>query len=588
ATYQVDNIVGWRNYATIQPSGQSLNGNYDFHNLPFTGTNYYNYLMSNKTGFLSVTGSTYGNPPRTDQLFTSRQDLLRFRRSTAFTQNALQYLTHFSRDLNQPSLVPEHIQNAGAPTVVVQNNGGNDAGPTAAGQQGGDDRINPSFLSVRVTAAFDRNDRDPADPNGSGYIKALIGEPLVKTRFALNRLAWLTFKGPIASDPAGGQGLGTLSADPDLQPVIASLRQRGLSDDFLRRGGPTNIQKYFGLKWNDPSDPNAWLYADSSIKTLSQVASANRDANFVELLKAAIKVGSIAKPSTIQKPTGNPLDPLDWQSRQDYSVDRAILQIAANIIDQSDVDGYPTRILFQGDPKNKEIAGIENLPYLYRMRDGVLKLRNPNPLPPPDPFGDAANGTPVFGTLKDTGVAALMLMPEIWNPHSQTSSLGTPRPQDFRVILDSADPDAIVAGGPGSASTYNTIKVSSWKNTAQIHSYTLNRPPPFTRGPDGTGASFTGGFAGNPRQFSDANSVLTFSVPDANVFREPTLLFKPGKPAGSVLAIDFTGIQQHESSFYADLSPFLGSNGLRSIDTNPAREPTTPPSIQEYIGFCLG
>ena len=163
---QVNNLVGWRNFATTNPSG-SLSGNYAFNAL--AATRYNNYILSASNGFLSINPQPSPSPvtatSRTDQVFTSRQALLRFRRATGLSQNVLQYLGTFSRDLNQPSFAPA----PGRPKVQAQASGGNLA-------YSFDNTINPSFLSVRVqtTKASGRND-------GSALTQ---GEPLVKKRFA--------------------------------------------------------------------------------------------------------------------------------------------------------------------------------------------------------------------------------------------------------------------------------------------------------------------------------------------------------------------------------------------------------------------
>ena len=58
-------------------------------------------------------------------------------------------------------------------------------------------------------------------------------------RFALQRLAWITYKGPSAS---------RTQTDPDIQALIND----GIPWSYLQLGTDANIQKYFGLNW-DPS-----------------------------------------------------------------------------------------------------------------------------------------------------------------------------------------------------------------------------------------------------------------------------------------------------------------------------------------------
>ena len=67
------------------------------------------------------------------------------------------------------------------------------------------DATNPDFRTIRVTNSFTRFD-------GS---MAKVGEPLVKRPFPLDRLAWITYKGPSASLPVS-------------DPVIVALLGSGV------------------------------------------------------------------------------------------------------------------------------------------------------------------------------------------------------------------------------------------------------------------------------------------------------------------------------------------------------------------------
>src|SRR5439155_3890940 len=111
---------------------------------------------------------------RTDQSFVQRQELIGFRSTTGFSSNALQYLSTFSRETNSPSFSPS-----------------TPAGSTIdyATLAGTSTTINPNFLLRRVTTGFTRFDGTTA----------VVGDPLVKTRFPLSRLAWITYKGPSAT-----------------------------------------------------------------------------------------------------------------------------------------------------------------------------------------------------------------------------------------------------------------------------------------------------------------------------------------------------------------------------------------------------
>ena len=212
---QIDNLIGWRNTASAQISGNTSTGTFasafsavtaPTTSTPYTAftwsaanaTNYVSNVQNNSTGNLSVANPVVSNvgktPNSTDQAFTSRYELIQFIQnlynSSASTTNlnnantALQYMTHFSRGLSQPSFIP----NPNRPITPTSTS--NDAtwyGAKTNSAVGNDLSINPSFLAIRVSTAFTRNDGSAAN----------IGEPLVKKRFNLNRLAWLTYEGPI-------------------------------------------------------------------------------------------------------------------------------------------------------------------------------------------------------------------------------------------------------------------------------------------------------------------------------------------------------------------------------------------------------
>ena len=68
--------------------------------------------------------------------------------------------------------------------------GGNNVGFDYRDSAGAQDAFSPNFLTIRAqSGTVKRND---------GTTSAVTGEPLVKTRFALQRLAWLTYAGPSA------------------------------------------------------------------------------------------------------------------------------------------------------------------------------------------------------------------------------------------------------------------------------------------------------------------------------------------------------------------------------------------------------
>jgi len=113
---QINNIVGWRNFATTGQSDGSFGSPSFLGNLN-RQDGYGSYLLD------------FGDPPypspcpiypftsvatdisnsRTDQALMTRQELLKLRSSFGFSQNYLQYMGTFSRERNQPARDWYHI-----------------------------------------------------------------------------------------------------------------------------------------------------------------------------------------------------------------------------------------------------------------------------------------------------------------------------------------------------------------------------------------------------------------------------------------------------------------------------------------------
>jgi hypothetical protein len=283
-----------------------------------------------------------------------------------------------------------------------------------------------------VTKAFTRRDGTTA----------LVGEPLVKKRFALSRL---------------NQVLRTATASKsDTDPIYRD----------------------FGIYRSSANEP--WKYGhgdDTGILRLDKVAAEGREPDFFELLKAAIDVGSLGKsaaqPGWDQSGTAGDIQ----HSGHDVFTNLQILQIGANIIDQADNDGYPTRIAFSGDT-DKEVRGVESLPYLYRLRIRYA------------PQTDVAASGPTPASYP----AAMLVNPELWNPHGNDAPADAPT--QFRVRAASS----LGSGVP----TSSTLVYKDGSQTIA------------------------------PIDWTSAGD-LTFSA-DSTLFREPTVLAKPGRPTGSGLS----------------------------------------------------
>ena len=381
--YQVDRLVGWRNYGTAQPTNefpdtgnQAFAKNFQTSTAPATW--FYNYVVNNTSGFLSVrsdpnptpypwnhlnvTGDsspdTYPWNDRTDQTFIQRQELIAFRKTTQFSANALGYLGNFSREAV-----------AGTPQWSP-------ATPTAT---------NPNFQTLLVTGSFTRNDGTTA----------AVGDPLVNKRFLLERLNWLTYKGPSATRTIPGSQPGSRT-DPNWDMWLLT-RRFGLTAAFLQQGTAGNVLKYFGLVWDATNE--RWNYTGpfggslaNSIATfgVGGTQAATREPNFFELLQAGIIL-----PTSVDDDNYSPdstLLPVDHQRSKILH----ILTIGANVIAQSRVDSYPVRIAGNVGGVIMEAVGATRLPYLNSL--AVCP----------------AAGTATTGGA--TGGINWLLVPNLWDP----------------------------------------------------------------------------------------------------------------------------------------------------------------------------
>jgi hypothetical protein len=417
--YQVDRLVGWRNYATTQPSN----------NFPNTGaqafaknfqtdtsatrpaTAFYNYVVNNSNGFLSPSATPAPNG-RTNQVFVQRQGLIAFRKTvgspTSVSANVLQYLGTFSRETNAPSFSPS------TPPGSSIDYAGHANDPTA---------VNPNFLSRRVTTGFTRFDGTTA----------AVGEPLVKTRFPLSRLAWITYNGPSASRTLPPQSPTLLPTDPNYD-MWALQWVNGIPASYLKAGTAINVQASFGLTFGGTTGA-PWTYshgAANRILRLDEVAAAGREPDFFELLQAGILSGSLGQNTALPPGTsgGGVTGGNVWDVSYMSNTSQHILSIGAAIIDQADPDSIPTRIQFTGTNGNTWIAyGVENLPYITQMYP--IAGRSPN----------------------DSTKWASYLLFQLWNPHQ---NIPATYPVPVRLRVDGAI--GLFTGGNG----------QTWSGTPQI------------------------------------------------------------------------------------------------------------------------
>ena len=270
AVYQVDRLVGWRNYATTNQSGTNNNDFPDSQpsnkafarNFQSAGpsASYYTSVANNNSGFLSPNPIVAPNG-LTDQQLVGRKQLIGYEQTqnsntgipiantSQFDVNAIRNLSTFSRETNAPSFSPPfNAVDLGAPDNGPGNIYAYRTNATSA------TAVNPNFLSRRVTTRFTRFDGTTT----------VVGEPLVKTRFPLNRLAWITYKGPSA----------VVYAANNSDPVITALTNAGVSLSTITAGTDANVKACFGLTFPLGGAPgSAWTYTNPSGAVLRRIES---------------------------------------------------------------------------------------------------------------------------------------------------------------------------------------------------------------------------------------------------------------------------------------------------------------------------
>lgn len=290
------------------------------------------------------------------------------------------------------------------------------------------------------------------------------------------------------------------------------------------------------------------------------------------MLKATINVGSIGKTATSPNQTtlpGKAAGSYQLQYNEDSSVDYAIIQLGANIIDQFDFDGYCTRILFDdGSAPAKEFRGEENLPYINRIMHALVKVK-------------VRNGS---STIKDTSVEVLLQCPELWNPHDYNTndlnqSAGIVGPAKFRIYAESGVPRT---GVNKTIQLWGYIRANTGNGTNHTQANVSESP----------GYESMYGFKFAPpeqRTITQANTELDFTInrdftaTGQTRFREPTILFQPSSvdKSPAVTQANFGQIAL-TSGFFAG-SAFKSDVGSPDISTTQV-----PVEGAGYIGFYLG
>lgn len=244
--------------------------------------------------------------PSGEQAFINRQDFLAYVKANpdVVREEALPFLTTFSRDVNAPMWIPESTRSKTRDDFETLEFEDSDPDPLADG-------MNVSLFATNVRFADETTiTRGTEDP-----ITVPAGTPVMFRRFPLTKL--------------------NLLSDPDAEPA--------------------DILYYFGLQ-KLPSGAYEYVQRppDNStrIARLNEVAEQGREPNLIEILQAIIYTGSLGKTGGLSSLQVD----RDLDSQQNYQV----IQIAANLIDQWDEDDIPTTIQYL----SFEAFGVENLPYI--------------------------------------------------------------------------------------------------------------------------------------------------------------------------------------------------------------------------------
>ncbi len=524
-----DAIVGWRNIATTQANAfpATTFGSID---------SYFSYLLG--VSDRSMTAASANGI--SDHKFTSRQQLISFLQDLATTtgdtgdqaylQDAMMYLTHFSRTLNQPSYYPD-------PNRPMVASGGNNAA-------GNDNQYNPPFKSIRVINSFTRND-------GS---TAIVGEPLVKKRFALNRLVWITYKGPSASnmsDPAVQSSIRALGGDPTntSDPIY----------QFVAQGTAANIQAYFGLTWTAPQippepvgSPNYWVYdvhagtSPGTIARLSQAAAKNREPDFFELIQAAIACGSIGNASNNPSMSGYWAN--IWEQQKDSQVGVQALQIGANMIDQVSPVNFPTHIIFSNGVYTYSIWGVTDLPYLQDVGNIGIAVIDANP---PAPGSTTDN-------LISSGVGVALAIPTLWNPNASSSTPTNPGFSPVALRITASD---VTLDSPNLNSDLSSLTstLQTWDSVAAPPVFLSGTPEPWNFEGGTNGFDPATGMAISAAQNATKNTAIYFNY-SPTLFRDPMplLLTSGSNPAN--IRLDAGNILGVYGALYDASNPW--SNGV--------------------------
>ncbi len=592
----IDTLVQeWRNEATLATD---------------PAENYFKLSLQNKTGFLS-TANTSAPGGATDRMFISRQQLIHFfedklNGKDSALMDSLEYLTTFSRSIDQPTFYrmqgrastdesgnPLPNYDGNAPVIYPWNNPASDLdkwtsmndaaasvflGNNASGEE---HIVNPIIPAVTMATSGTRM-------NGSTFKE---GDPILKKRFNVNRVLWITYKGPSAS---------LIASDPG-DPVFTELEKEGITTDFLEQGTAANIEEAFGLTWTAGPGPGGlggyWTYTESStvdaIRSLSHptqndgVDTLGREPNFFEILRATVNAGAIGRARSGWKTfrDGDEIG-VDDELTKDSSINNQIFQIGANIIDQAHPENFPTHIVLPDGPyttRARSFWGVVDLPYLYGYKYVSVLLETTDPVPtggspeiPKRPELEPERNPEI---TQYTGCSIVIQTPLLWNPHAQTPlPPGNLSPQNFRICVTSsalAIPSAIGTSDVGV--NIQRVGVGTGGGRLQLspgdptHPEYWNWSPRWQENADATDIGL-----GVLRFANDDPTALLFNFTDPGLFRHPTHLIRSNFPAGLNVRI---------TDDHALANMDMNSSGYQNDHVDGIEELTTG---DLYLGFLVG
>ncbi len=358
--------------------------------------------------------------------------------------------------------------------------------------------------------------------------------------------------------------------------MAALLANPGVTPALLAQGTDQNIRNYFGLVWDNTN--HYWNYAPDlynaplasgplpgTIALLQNISG--REPNFIELLKAAIAAGSLGK-SIGGSEVGKTYDAwVDYEVvsqmvLRDTSINCHVIQLAANIIEQADTDGYPKRINYDDGTGPRLFAGVDDLPYFYRWKNVPVLARPSIPAP----------SSTVQQSLSYSGIGFELICPELWNPHDPNTRHGVIRP-----------------GSSGASELRVTVEGPPYIPTAvSVISGTSTDTPTQVQTNDGSAGSGGGPWTTPAMPLTPSSSALVFSDSNGALFREPTSLRCPGIPLGSNLAVSNSAVSgTHQLLVERPLLLDSGDNQIIAPDGSVTDYREANPA-HSYIGFLMG